>query len=281
MKQIAHISLFFLLIALSSGLQAAGVTTHMFMVDTAMSRIDDPELKKFLNEYHSAVLDGSIFPDSGYLMGGSYGEFAHWAPFHNAYMRYLDQTCSWPLNYTCERLFAFFLGNLSHGISDVIWHRDFVHEVAVHDFDGNREAADNYVDAGVDMLAMFDHCRFCMPDPFFPVADLEKIFQLAGNPADYNDLNTKTMMMYGIAIAERPGAVFTYPYYKLKARWTAENYYIAKGGVVDCATNIANLWTQVWSRLHQEHHFSSIVFDSSDGFRLDKRVIKAGAIAKN
>src|SRR4051812_46396593 len=116
---------------------ASGITLHMFMSDEAAKKVGDSNVRAFLEKHQNKIRSGAMFPDSGYVAKNSYGEFAHWDGFHNGYSLYLDQLCSWPLSSQCETLFAFFLGTLSHAVSDVSYHRYFVRELADRDFNGS------------------------------------------------------------------------------------------------------------------------------------------------
>ena len=258
--------IYLLAILMSNMTWAAGITLHMFMGDTAIDYVKEPGFKEFLVKHQGAIRNGTIFPDSGYIKKDSYGEFSHWEQFHNGYALYLDQNCTWPLSSHCEDLFGFFLGTLSHAISDVAYHRDFISEVAQHDFNGDYTAAHGYSDSGIDMLAIFDYYRgTVIPAPYFPIDDLEKIFSFSGNVVAKGELTFYSKAIYAVLLAERAGSSFSYLYYKYKGPWASANYYTAKGGVLDSAAAIAEIWDKIWMRLVRDQRFVDIAKLKSKG----------------
>ncbi|MEO5968840.1 MAG: zinc dependent phospholipase C family protein [Bdellovibrionia bacterium] len=252
-------SIFALFHSLMNVSWGAGITTHMFMADEAIEYIKDPEFKEFLRRNQNTMRNGSIFPDSGYIWHNSYGEFAHWDEFHNGYAHYLDQLCQMPLSPRCEDLFAFFLGTLSHGLSDVYFHRDFISEVSNRDFNGNYQAAHDYSDRGIDMLSIIDYGRgLVIPSKHFLIEDVKKIFTLCGKDFTLFDLKVRTNTLYAALLGERLGSPISYAYYKYKSNWAQNNYFFGKGGVMDSAQKIAIVWEKAWEKVVQDQGFSNM-----------------------
>lgn len=123
---------------------AAGLTTHVFMADRAVTHVDGgthPVLRQLLDNNRNLVLSGAYFPDSGYVPTLSYGEYAHWDHFIQGYQRYISDQCGDELPFTaqsdlqsrCARLTAHMLGAAAHGIGDETW--DFLFETIAAEID--------------------------------------------------------------------------------------------------------------------------------------------------
>ena len=71
-----------------------------------------------------AYYSGCVFPDWGYLGGinGDASEDSHWRPFHDDYFEVLKSTCPLPWNEEARKRVAFFLGLITHSVTDIPWH---------------------------------------------------------------------------------------------------------------------------------------------------------------
>ncbi len=117
--------------AIALPVHAAGPRTHAQMGYRALERYLDesdamlPGLKAFFadEKTRAAFYSGCAFPDWGFSnVYHDAGEHSHWLAFHNAYEAYLRRTFPQPWDAPARREVAFFLGAISHGITDVPWH---------------------------------------------------------------------------------------------------------------------------------------------------------------
>ncbi|KAI9207067.1 uncharacterized protein BJ171DRAFT_495567 [Polychytrium aggregatum] len=252
------------LIALApSPCRAAGSVVHIFMVDEAVRCTEAPDQQAFLIRNQNALRNGAIFPDSGYIWKDTYGETVHWTDFDNAFVRFLAESCAFPLSTECEELLSFFLGSLAHGVSDCTFHREFVSQVADHDFDGDYGAAHSFADQGVDLVAMVDWKReTAIPSRSAPTLELQKILFDCNVTVSRTELDIRTKLMHQTLRDERALARTLYGPAKRKGPWATANYYNATGGVLHSARDIASMWAKIWERL------GSSGFEQLDRFRV-------------
>lgn len=114
---------------------ACGLTTHSMVAHRARSYFfadapNRPGYAALMTAHLDDLIAGAPFPDYLYLCGKDHdaGEQAHWPPFHAAAARYIRTHWPPPFNWSAPaaregaRLVAFFLGAVSHYISDLVWH---------------------------------------------------------------------------------------------------------------------------------------------------------------
>jgi glycosylphosphatidylinositol phospholipase D len=72
---------------------ANGALSHLDITDRTIQGFKSQNgVNKSVLENHKSFLEaGSIFPDWGYLCGSPGGEEAHWPPFIQAYIKYLNK----------------------------------------------------------------------------------------------------------------------------------------------------------------------------------------------
>lgn len=123
--------------------QAAGLSTHMLMVDIAIRYVEDPQLKALLETHRDIVRSGAYFPDTGYIQSDQYGEYTHWAPSVRRYIEYVTladgadgkpgKGCDVPtmdINSECAQVVAHLLGMAAHGLGDELWDSMFETQMA-------------------------------------------------------------------------------------------------------------------------------------------------------
>ena len=104
----------------------AGIITHAWMADDARAYVEHPALKALLDANRAQLRSGAAYPDSGYglraanVVGGDYGEEAHWPRFVEAYLARLASRTDCP-DLTdpagpCAPGIAHLMGAAAHGI---------------------------------------------------------------------------------------------------------------------------------------------------------------------
>src|SRR5689334_4321102 len=98
---------------------ANGNNTHAWISQHAVEHLPDGDLKELLSrpELQQALINGSVFPDGGYVIDDGYGEIAHWEPFVQAYVEWMQEEVPHPYNHGDAALYtAFLMGIASHGM---------------------------------------------------------------------------------------------------------------------------------------------------------------------
>lgn len=241
---------------------ASGITVHLWMAEKAAEYTQIPELHDFLANHQAAYANGSIFPDSGYIINHPYGEYAHWSGFLNAYYAEINSRCPNLDSEDCKDLFAHFLGALSHVVADINFDRHFVAEEGRQDYGGSVDEAQKYTDPGIDFLAIFEHKRaFKIPEYRLPADVLVDVFHRGGEVEALAEDILKAVGIVRVGLASEPlAAPFAYLYYKGKMPWGSQNYMDARGGVEDSANRIAKVWELVWLAYHRPDGKSKTLF---------------------
>src|SRR4051794_17905111 len=191
--------------------QAAGETTHAWMVDRAIQLLPAGALKTLLETQHIQAIAGSAYPDTGYWVENDpvadpdiarpsdpYGETSHWERFINAYVAHIRHRtdCGDLTSPTgpCAPLIAHLMGSAGHGLGDELW--DWLFEPAMKDH--GEDPADNFFGPGkpgapldgnplddasssseysMDVVAVWAHQQLLPPQlPPPPVDDLVQIY---------------------------------------------------------------------------------------------------------
>lgn len=224
---------------------------HTWKTELAVDLLEDEQLRLILSENPNALKSGAIFPDSGYVFDKAFGEASHWSEFLNAYYQELKISCPLLDTRWCRRVFAHFMGSLSHTIADINFDKFFVTEAARQDYSGDIDQAQSFLDTGLDFLAIKDEGRlFEFPLLRVPFDQLEATY--ARLPAELRptrgDLFSSTQTLYLGFKLEPVGSLATYNYYKEAMPWASLNYLSANGGVEDTAQLIAQIWDKVWQQ---------------------------------
>ncbi len=109
----------------------AGMRTHVEMVDRALrSHLGQaeamlPGIAKFLAdpEVVRALYCGAIYPDWGYDgINQNAAEASHWWGYQQRYLAHLRKRSGPRWDASTRRSIAFFIGALTHGVTDIPWH---------------------------------------------------------------------------------------------------------------------------------------------------------------
>ena len=237
---------------------ANGDTAHAWITDQAVDRLPDGTLKRLLArpELYQALINGSAFPDGGYIFNDDYGEMAHWEPFLQAYIEWIRASFPQPL--TSEEAaphVAFLMGIASHGLADQTFDSAFGPSARIHDAatwsDGLLEDHDSNTDL---ILVEQTGARYDDVQPWVPANELSALYQDRFDYAISGDalrqaqdlLHSLTLSYAAIADEDtRAAAVARYP-------WSAANLLdpTEPGAPPNQAEVVADYWLAVWDRLH-------------------------------
>jgi hypothetical protein len=175
---------------------AIGIRTHAEMAERGM---DDflltqpdgmlPGLHAFFRDPDNrrAVFSGAAWTDWGY--GGvnpDAGEDGHWFPFLQAYADLLRERHTAPFTPEAQREIAFFLGTLSHSVTDLPWHfgngthPSFIQAATAGDGSGHSEC-----DFGSDVFTHTSQAiepEMTLDNFYFPVDTIHAAYQRFGHP---------------------------------------------------------------------------------------------------
>jgi hypothetical protein len=272
----------FATLGLAGPAQAAGVTTHAFMDESAISMVSDPRLAALLEANTDALLSGGSYPDGGYASGsfpgGAYGEDSHWQRFIDAYVQEIRSRADCP-DLTdpagpCAKVVAHMLGAAGHGMGDELW--DWLFEPAMADHDespthpvfrtdapGFAELASttpfdliNTSEYVMDIIALVEGGRLAKAGTFVPPTD----DLLAAYSAIRRDDITREGIFAGHSLitaaqlGERSGLGEEYARVKLTMPWSSSHMLTAPGGVYYNARAIAAYYDAIWHTLLTGEH---------------------------
>ena len=246
---------------------ACGIATHAWVSKVAMTKVDG-ELAVLLNKYRDYVYNGSYFPDSGFsdwTCNASYGETAHWPQFQNIYVDFIKETCRQTngkisLEGDCGALIAFFMGAVSHGLTDQ-WHdAHFLTKMVELGYFANEEDAQTVTDRGLDATAINNPVFGIMDDVPEPDAKprldhittiMNRALQDLNRPlTDLETIRCATELMSLARMLEPFWAYYSEPKYLLEVpRWAFDNRLSAAGGIYDNASYVASNWKEFWSQI--------------------------------
>ncbi|MBF94737.1 MAG: hypothetical protein CMH58_06200 [Myxococcales bacterium] len=136
-NSVFFLSLFYcLLYAGTKEAEACGQQTHTWISLKALELLPESPLRRLLSDpaQHEMLVNGSMFPDGGYAIDHPYGEAAHWAPFHRAYLRWIQEQFDAPYDDPVAATHvAFLMGLTSHGLADEYYDATFFAASRVHD----------------------------------------------------------------------------------------------------------------------------------------------------
>lgn len=232
---------------------AAGMTTHGWMAESAIDKVDVPALKALLTANQLQVRSGARFPDGGYGPGNVYGEEAHWSRFTDVYADLIRDkaTCGDLTRPTgpCAAQVAHLMGIVAHGTGDEVW--DWLYEPNSPDLDEYYlpDELAPFNDGGgqelvMDLVAIGVHQRAGGAPPALPnVADLLTAFQRSGQQGVTAAQLDFGQQYIGIVSAAETAWVTTHLDGVLaNMPWMAANLIGGPGGVDYAATAIAAQW---------------------------------------
>ncbi len=203
-----------------------------------------------------ALMNGSFFPDGGYVIGHGYGETAHWEPYQRALLQHLRKTHpDLEKDPAARPKLAFLFGMFSHGMADQVYDALFMDAGKVYDKAGWDDGTFTGFDTATDVFWIAQAGPSPLPAPWVPMADILAVFAARGEPVPEATVND----------AQKALAQFVLGWPKLKAESKEgyddlrKRYPWAWDHVMDpqepgnplCeARVVAAYWQSVWDELH-------------------------------
>jgi hypothetical protein len=264
--------------------RANGCNTHAWISLHAIDHLPDGRLKHMLSrpELRATLINGSVFPDGGYVIKDDYGEMAHWEPFVQAYIEWMRDDVRGPFDHgTAAEYATFLLGLASHGMADQVFDASFVENARIEDAAGWSDELLTSHDTATDvMLVAATGVDFLDNPPWVPADELTAIYRdrlgYAIHPADLEgaqDLMYRIVLNYGVSTAKNPEKLA-----ELEAQypWTAQHLMAeTEVGAPPCeGAVVAAYWLAIWDRLHDvsgEQNFLIATYprDGSKGYATD------------
>jgi len=160
---------------------------------------DFDSYRDIIKRNFDAFSNGVNFPDWGYscvmeFLGDHYAgdgaEAAHWNPYVNASLHYINETFTRPWNKEAEQLIAFTMGVVSHSASDTLWHNlatvggevhaGLINTLGHTDFQGSYGKAHSAADWGGEPQVTFDTGRRAPDSWYLPSFHVAKIYERMG-----------------------------------------------------------------------------------------------------
>ncbi len=240
-----------------------GDNSHDWISLQAIEHLPEGRLKELLRdpELQLLLLDGSIFPDGGYVIEDDYGEMAHWEPFVDAYRRWITERFDPP--YTrgeAVRHVAYLFGIASHGMADQVFDSQFVKMAEVYDAENWGEGLIDGFDTASDVILVAETGLDLEWDPYVPADDLSALY---ADRLDYSvdayTLETAQDMLHRMVLAyprdtglDQPGKVQDY---RDQYPWGSANLMdpMVPGSPPCEAVAVAAYWQSMWFRLQGQN----------------------------
>ncbi len=155
---------------------AHGINGHVWVTDGAVEHTQECAVRTLMElpGVREKLQIGAAFPDTGYATeeGRGYGETAHWEPFTQAYIEYLQVHYGPDFSDPHARdMIAFLMGFSSHGIEDEIFDTFFLR------WSLEKEGTDqDILDMGTDIILTGDGHTNLHPPVWYPLDELLEIY---------------------------------------------------------------------------------------------------------
>ncbi len=228
----------------------AGPRTHIEMGALAWARLQTQlsvlpsELSTLFTNTQTNLASfycGCIFPDWGYDgINDDAAEDSHWPPFQEAFITVIQQRYTLPWEAEAERLLAFCLGVMVHGITDDLWHFSKDGHQCFLDMAKRHDHADH----GPCEVAcdVFSHRQYPHRDVDFwwPLETIKRVYASRKIQVTPQQLLTGFNKLEHEVLKGARWSWLVYPYYRLKYPWCHTHYQgVAYGAVRHGATAAA------------------------------------------
>lgn len=230
-----------------------GIVSHTKISELALGSLPAGELRSLLEAHGVEYRAGSMFPDSGYAADDPYGEIAHWEPFTQSYIEWIQAHYEAPYESPeAQEHIAFLMGQASHGMADQVFDSLFVPRT--RKFDGDDDDLDTYAESWLVVehppeRLMMGHLPAGMRDVFVESAYPRSVDHVPSEETLERGRD-RVMMGYNAIFAFFP---LLYEEYWSALPWSATHYYEADhipGSLPHVATFVAAYWQVLWERLH-------------------------------
>ena len=246
--------------------EACGQQTHTWISLKALESLPEGPLRRLLTDpaQREMLVNGSMFPDGGYAIDHPYGEAAHWAPFHRAYLRWIQEQYDPPYDDPVAATHvAFLMGLSSHGLADEYYDATFFAASRVHDArPDDLDHHDNF-DTQTDILFAAASAHRIEPSAALPMEPILHIFDNVLNlsvEADQIQRGQQLLQTAAWLVAtssQNPSEVATahiaYP-------WAGEHIEddAVSGSPPVIAEAVAAHWQALWATLQGEQSFNDL-----------------------
>lgn len=171
--------------ALPLAAHANGNHAHEAISLRAVAHLPPGPLKALLQapDLQQALMNGTFFPDGGYVIGHGYGETAHWEPYQRALLAHLGKAHpALEKDPAARPKLAFLFGMFSHGMADQVYDALFMEAGKHYDKAGWSDDLFTSFDTATDVFWVAQAGASPMPEPWLPMDDLRAVFQARGEP---------------------------------------------------------------------------------------------------
>lgn len=263
---------------------ANGGNTHIWISLHAIDHLPEGRLKQMLSrpELRATLINGSVFPDGGYVIKDDFGEMAHWEPFVQAYIEWMRDDVPHPFDHGDAAKYATFLfGLASHGMADQVFDSSFVETARIEDAAGWSDELLTSHDTATDvMLVAATGIDYFDTPRWVPATELSTLYRdRLAYEIDPASLDSAQELLFRIAINYGGSAAAnptTLADLNAQYPWTAAHLLEENEvGAPPCEGEvIASYWMALWDRLHGVSGDENVVIatyprDGSSGFATD------------
>ena len=238
---------------------ANGGNSHMWISLEALETLPEGSLRDLLTDpdHEMILLNGSVFPDGGYVVQDDYGETAHWEPFVSGYIRFIRRTYDPPYDRgDAAQHVVFLMGIASHDIADMTYDSLFMKVARVEDASGWSEELLDGFDSATDVFLVADTGFDVSLEPWAPTQELAQVFSeevgyevapaVISDGQDFLQLTTQYGHDKGLNDPSRVA--------ELRARYPWSSAHLLDplyaGSPPTEALVVAAYWQALWDRLH-------------------------------
>jgi len=234
---------------------ANGQTTHLWITDEAVRRLESGELKSLLEDYREPLRVGSMFADGGYAVDHGYGEAAHWEPFQDAYRDWIrNQYPDISVPEAAPHI-AFYLGLASHGMADQVFDSMYMERSKVYDATHGWADESTSLDTAQDIVFVSETLPQELPYKWIP-SHFPELFASIGVDVDMDTLDFgQSRLEVAVSAVGGLGAVDdTVAINQQAFPWGCSHLLdeAVPGSPPFEAAVVARYWTHLWRELHGE-----------------------------
>lgn len=216
--------------------RAAGAHTHAqcgyLAIHCHLKQVGEmlPGLERFFDDaaVRQAFYAGCAFPDWGYPGDNNHdaAEASHWRAFQLAYLERLRRDCPPPWNRKSRCRMAFFLGLLSHGLTDTPWHFDHGPHKSLLTTSREIDGANHGDTEWAAEFLSFADVRLDAPMPCmdWPMDDILAAYRAIGSNATLAQLEDGRRVLNTSWTGAQLASIVVADQYRKKYPWLARGY---------------------------------------------------------
>lgn len=246
-----------------------GGNSHTWISLHAIEHLPDGKLRELLTrpELQTMIVNGSVFPDGGYVVDDDYGEMSHWEPFIEAYVRWMRDHFDVPLNTgKAAEHTAFLMGVASHGMADQVFDATFMDAARIHDAANWSETLLEDFDTATDVMLVADTgVNYLDHLPWVPADDISALYRDAfgydvspGVLDSTQELLHRFVLNFAVSSAMEPQTVQDF---RDQYPWASEHLMeeVSVGAPPCEGKVVADYMLALWDRLHDESGMQNYV----------------------